>query len=533
MDPEIEVTSAVEAPEFEVTSAAADPEVGGTSAAEAPEIEVTSAAEGPEIEVTSAAEGPEVGGASSEEGPVVQKYWRFDSNTSSDSIFRAPDYIRYGRESDHFEPKLVSIGPYYRERQNLQPMEEKKVRCMSDLLKLRPGDENKGEKESMLYYRGESNMDRVPPVVAVDPFMKFESRARSFYKEKLDQISNDEFVQMLLLDSCFIIRILLSLCGAIAESMGPLEVDIKEVRSDLLLLENQIPLFFLNAVYYWLFPNAHEHMKIRVLLLWFIQRDLPWEYSYNCVLFESDHLLDFYWKSSVPQTDPLLTQRIFEENIKKLREQTTNWANDWANSVPKLIKNATELYKIAGIKFRCDLYSGDPYRDPRGVQLKFSKGIVQMRFLKLDSTMATVLVNLIVFENSKPPFFQMIRTYIKILDDLIDSEKDVEFLQKFEVIFNTLSTHTKAATFFNDIGNLCLINKEFNPTRFYFNNFFENVDKYYKSSWNRRWASLQNNYFNSPWAGISVFAGVILLILTVLATFYTIYAYYNPKGTNN
>ncbi|XP_078153609.1 UPF0481 protein At3g47200-like isoform X2 [Carex rostrata] len=546
--PEIEVTSAAEAPEFEVTSAAAGPEVGGTSAAEDPEIKVTSATEGPEIKVTSAAEapeievtsaveGPEVGGTSAAEAPEIEetsaaeglevrKYWRYDSNSSSDSIFRAPEHMRYGRESD-FEPKLVSIGPYHRGRPNLQPMEEKKVWCMSDLLMMRVGDKSKGEIESKLYYRGESNMDRVP----VDSFMKFVRRARSFYKEKFDQISDVEFVEMLLLDSCFVIRILLSLCGAIAESKGSLEVNIKEVKSDLLLLENQIPLFFINVLYYRLFPNAHKYMQIHGPLIWFIYLDLPWEYSLNCLAFESDHLLDFYWKSSVPRTEDFLGG-IFvlmnRDNIPEYKQQqTTSWANNWDGSLPKLIANATELYDIAGIKFQRDLSESSPDSEhPRGVQVQFSKGIMRMRCLKIDSTMVTLFVNLIAFENSLPSPIRIISTYIKLLDDLIDSEKDVELTQKFGIIFNTLTTHTKAATFFNDIGNLCSIDKDRNP----FCDLFKNVEEYYKSSWNRRLASLQNNYFNSPWAGISVFAGVILLILTVLATFYTIYAYYNPRN---
>ncbi|XP_078165266.1 UPF0481 protein At3g47200-like [Carex rostrata] len=477
-------------PEFEVTSAAEGREVGGTSAAEAPEIEETSAADERETE--------------------VGRYWKYDSTSSSDSIFRAPAHIRYGRESD-FEPKLVSIGPYYRGRHNLQPMEDTKVWCMSNLLMMRLGDEHKGE-NTHFYHRGGIIMDRVP----VDPFMKFERRARSFYKEKFDQISDVEFVRMLLLDSCFVIRIVLSFYGAIPESMGSLEVNVKEVRSDLLLLENQIPLFFLNVVYYWLFPNADKSIKLIRVLRWFIERDLPWQFSFNCLDFKSDHLLDFYWKSSLPRAKKLI------EIMKSPKlQQTPSWV-DIRRSLPKLIENATELNQTAGIKF--EKFKRDD--DYEGLQVEFSKGIMRMHCLKIDSTLAILLVNLIAFENSMPLSLRIISTYIKFLDDLIDSEKDVELLQKFGVIYNTLSSHTHAATLFNDIGILCLIDNYDNP----FPHLFWDVKEYYKSSWNRRWASLRKNYFNSPWAGISVFAGVILLILTVLQTFYTIYGYYNPRN---
>ncbi|XP_078170182.1 UPF0481 protein At3g47200-like [Carex rostrata] len=365
-----------------------------------------------DIEMTSAAEGPE------NEEMKVRPYWSHDSNSSSDSIFRAPTHIKYGRETE-FEPKLVSIGPYHRDRPILQSMKDKKVRCMSDLVKRSAG--------------GGSNIDRVVPV---GPFMQFEKRARSFYKKKFNKIRGAEFVNMLVLDSCFIIRIMLSFFGM--KSTGFLEVNMKDVRSDLLL-----------------------------------PRDA--------------------------------------------RQAETNWADH--RGVTKLMVNATELHQTAGITFQ------KTKKENTGLQVEFSKGIMRMHCLKIDPTMATLLVNLIAFENFMPPSIRIISTYMKLMNDLIDTEKDVELLQKFDIIYNTMSNHSAAATFFNEIGDLGLINYKENN----FSDLFLNVDKYYKSSWNRRWANLQHNYCNSPWAVISVFAAVILLILTVLQTFYTIDGYYSPR----
>lgn len=103
------------------------------------------------------------------------------------------------------------------------------------------------------------------------------------------------------------------------------------------------------------------------------------------------------------------------------------------------------------------------------------------------------------------------------MDALIDSEKDVELLQQYGVISNSLISHKMAATFFNDIGNFCFI--RYDP----YDHLYKNVKKYYDSFWNRNLASLRQKYFSSPWSYISVGAGTILLILSAVQAHYTIH----------
>lgn len=117
------------------------------------------------------------------------------------------------------------------------------------------------------------------------------------------------------------------------------------------------------------------------------------------------------------------------------------------------------------------------------------------------------------------PSARLFSSYMRLMDALINSEKDVELLQQCGVIYNTLSSHKMATIFFNDIGNFCVV--DYN--KHLFCKLYKDVHKYYDSSWNHRWASLQRNYFSNPWAGISVVAGATLLILSALQTLYTIY----------
>jgi len=437
---------------------------------------------------------------------------------SRNSIFHAPAHNKYGRGSD-FEPKLVSIGPYYHGRENLKTMEKVKPQCMSNLLKQHP--------------TGASMPDDMHKICT--QFMRFESYARVFYKEEFNHFSDFDFVRMLVLDSFFIIRIILSLSKTVQKSMPIIDRNIKEVRSDLLLLENQIPLFFIREVYDWLLliprTDSRAFPPFECVLKPFICIDMPWRINPGRMSSGAAHLLDLYWRcSSSPKINKQLSK--FRRDCFQ-RDKPTEAVYNLPICTPKVIANATALHQVAGIKFeKSNFKLGDNECASKlnsegnydGFDVIFSNGTMRMPCMTIDSSQTTLLLNLIAFENSVLPSMRTFSIYLKLMDELIDSEKDVELLQQSGVINNTLSSHEMAATFFNDIGNFCFIDYS---DHFFFD-LFRDVQKYYDSSWNRKWASLQQNYFSSPWAVISVFAGVTLLILAGLQTFYTIYPYYNP-----
>lgn len=150
---------------------------------------------------------------------------------------RAPFNMRYSRKSD-FEPKFVSIGPYYYKRRNLHCMENVKTEFTSYFLK-------------MLQAGSECDPD-VDDLVRELKVLELEDQIRKWYGQRID-LQTDDLFRMLVRDSCFIIRIILCLSRDESESMFfPYmcnSMDIKKLRFDLLLLENQIPYFFLKRVY--------------------------------------------------------------------------------------------------------------------------------------------------------------------------------------------------------------------------------------------------------------------------------------------
>lgn len=103
------------------------------------------------------------------------------------SIFRVPEHIRKV-DKKAYNPRVVSIGPFHRNRPELRAMEPQKLRLYKRLMK-QIGDEKQ-------------------EVGLQTAIKKLEGRARSCYSEEFNDISSEEFVQMMVLDGCFIVKLM-------------------------------------------------------------------------------------------------------------------------------------------------------------------------------------------------------------------------------------------------------------------------------------------------------------------------------------
>ncbi|CAL5337254.1 unnamed protein product [Camellia sinensis] len=100
-------------------------------------------------------------------------------------IFRVHDVLR-NENKKAYEPEVVAIGPYHHGKDNLQPMEEHKLRYLKRLLDR----------------RNETSAERY--IVAM---RESEQKARKSYADPISVDSN-KFVEMMLLDGCFIVELL-------------------------------------------------------------------------------------------------------------------------------------------------------------------------------------------------------------------------------------------------------------------------------------------------------------------------------------
>jgi hypothetical protein len=166
------------------------------------------------------------------------------------------------------------------------------------------------------------------------------------------------------------------------------------------------------------------------------------------------------------------------------------------------------------------------------LDVKFKSGVIEMPDINLDNAMCSLLVNCVAFEQSCN-ISKHFSIYATLLDCLVNTTRDIDYLCDRCVIDNFFGTDTDAAQFINNLGKDLTIYKDLGDDDDYFLlDVFGDVNKYYyrkRLKWGK-WMSFKHEYFGKPWLLISALVGFVLLVLTFLQTYYTIYAYVIPKN---
>lgn len=142
------------------------------------------------------------------------------------SIYRVAEPKRCLNPS-HYTPQMVSIGPFHHGKEELKAMEEHKQRYLKCFLQ-----------------RTEVCMTRFLTLIKDK-----EAELRDCYAETIHNLESDEFVTMVLVDALFLIEFFLRYYEApfITDDdriFGKPELH-WDIRHDLWLVENQLPLFIL------------------------------------------------------------------------------------------------------------------------------------------------------------------------------------------------------------------------------------------------------------------------------------------------
>ncbi|XP_020209358.1 UPF0481 protein At3g47200, partial [Cajanus cajan] len=147
-----------------------------------------------------------------------------------------------------YEPKVVSIGPRFKGRKKLLPMEEIKLRCMLHLSKRTGRDSLEEKLKSCMRF-----------------IFRLDAAVRTSYGDQID-LDSYGLATIMLHDACFLLELFISqsvewnsklqphndtLPPSPAAQLGNIEL----ILSDLTLLENQIPFFVLFHVFAIFFPH--------------------------------------------------------------------------------------------------------------------------------------------------------------------------------------------------------------------------------------------------------------------------------------
>lgn len=156
------------------------------------------------------------------------------SSWSKLSIYKIPHYLRDGSGDDKsFAPQIVSIGPYHHGKKRLRPMDCHKWRSLNHVLK-------RTKHDIELY---------------LNSMKEIEERARSCYEGPIS-LSSNEFVEMLVLDGCFVLELFRGATEGFKQlgysrndPVFAMRGSMHSIQRDMIMLENQLPLFVLDRLW--------------------------------------------------------------------------------------------------------------------------------------------------------------------------------------------------------------------------------------------------------------------------------------------
>ncbi|KAF0918197.1 hypothetical protein E2562_023132 [Oryza meyeriana var. granulata] len=417
------------------------------------------------------------------------------------TIFRVPAYVRESSRNS-YEPRMVSIGPYYHDGAALRAMEDHKWRYLQDLL----------------YREG-------PVVTAsglVAEMRALEARARACYSERPARFASDDFVRMLLLDGCFILEFFFKWHTREADALCDIGWGLTTVAADLLLMENQIPFFVLERLYGVIAGEQGGRESLLNLFVEYIEEGDP--IRRPSADLEVNHLLHLYYECYVPKRpakQATIMQIIPEAGVTFVKHKVA-LPRLYDCFVPKrtppltrTIPRATELLE-AGVTF---VLATAP-RDSYDVTFDRRRGVMRIPVIEIDDIKRHLLINLIAFEQTlgcEEP--HILTSYVVLMSNLIVTTRDVELLRRRRILESLLADDDEAARFFSRLGEGGAINYKLQT----FSRLYDDVRRYCDSPWHRYRVALHRDYFSSPWSVISLVVAAFVIALAATQTYFTVF----------
>ncbi|XP_078154166.1 UPF0481 protein At3g47200-like [Carex rostrata] len=446
-------------------------------------------------------------------------------------IFPVPYKFRQSK-TNLFDPSVVSIGPLHHGKESLKATEDQKWRFLRDFL---------------------SRGDHISLDLCLLEIKKLEEKTRRCYSESVPLDSNG-FVQMMLLDGCFVLEHFLKWYERRLNSID----DSVFIPSDLLLLENQIPFFIIDKLCeIGLKPDMRRDFTKYLFNVFakagpavpddsifpYTPYDSIFPYTPYDSIFQNPteeihhfvHLCYHYSTSINPNICSTSFSLSIMTKIKSLLLGVFLWVltrifpkrNSQSLSFRKSVIPCADKLQNAGIELRP---KSKPYNM---LDISFENLVLEIPTLTITNESKILLANLIAFEQYKSDKMSAnLSSFALFFDSLINTPEDVMILQQCGIIKNCLDSEEELTDFFNQICEGMVVEKDH-----YFAELFKVVSSYCELSWidhlarwNMHKKQFIKDYFSSPWTAISLVAAVVIVLLTCVQSFFAIYAYYVPPS---
>ncbi|CAL9028827.1 unnamed protein product, partial [Prunus brigantina] len=417
-------------------------------------------------------------------------------------IFKVPEVIRRHNEQA-YEPNIVSIGPFHHGKEKFQFFENVKHWYFTRLI---------------------SSTENVSLDSLIEGIMELAKSAQDCYVAyPLDgDLDKKYFVEMMIFDGCFLLELFRkAFTFELRNENDPLQNENDPVFNvscmqehlyhDLLLLENQLPWSVLECLYN-LTANSdspsQRGVSLTSLVLNFFRQSDADILMLNSNLkpkYKILHILDLIRAVIVFELDGE------EQHKKKLPVEEQQKKK--GPKLPQRIPNATSLSE-AGVQFEAR-QNKEEGKGECIMNIKFKNGVFTIPPLGIDESTEPLFRNLIAFEQCYHDCLHKITSYAVLMDNLIDSREDIDFLCEKGILANWLNPDD-AAQFFNKLYDDTTV------MGYYYSGLSDDVNNYYKTNWHKFMETLRRDYFSTPWRIISFVAAFILLVLTLVQTLYTI-----------
>ncbi|KAL1211192.1 hypothetical protein V5N11_032657 [Cardamine amara subsp. amara] len=399
-------------------------------------------------------------------------------------IYRVPNRLRRVNP-EAYTPQMLLIGPLHHSKK-AQALELSKTDSRYlDYMNMENHKKKYLNDIANLY--GEQTIDEhFKKIIEAD-----EKFIRESYSESTDWIKSQEFVEMMLLDSIFILKFFMRVGNQNINKKGDILFEqpclVTTILEDLMLLENQLPYALLKRLFEPFFKIIEYTETFRDLTL-----------------------RAFRLEGKIKEE---VNFRHFTDLFRRVRIETLGLTEEQINSAqtepPKSIKSLHNADKLdsAGV----DFVNIDDKND-LSLVINFEDGILKMPCFTVEDSTERVIRNIMALEQCRYPLFAYVCNYIAFLDFLIDTDQDVDLLVKKGVVKNWLGHQGSVAEMVN---KLCLGLVDFGS---HYYDIAESLNKHYDNPLNRSVASLRRVYFKDLWTGTATVAAVIILVLTLIGT---------------
>ncbi|KAM7505330.1 hypothetical protein LguiB_004234 [Lonicera macranthoides] len=469
-------------------------------------------------------------------------------STQRRSIPRVPQMLHDTKDFEkHYEPRVVSLGPYHFGNSNLQMVQ-----------KLKP-------KIAKKFVSNDCNVlhnvyNKVLNISKEKKLMWYEENSIDKY------LTDEAFARMMVLDGCFVLYYIECVLNEDEKKGKKPDIDdldmkghdVAFVQQDLFLLENQLPFFVLNV----LMDVRGDFWKNRMSLIDGFVRNNIMGYSgklreksfFNLSRLKlafslvEEYFTKLFGKSTAPPLEPAnqtippleqanqtappllpahLLHHLHITLVGTEEKKDTSKTESGSESAPDkkhesqstnnsyTFRNVDELLGV-GIQFKRS-------RNNRLDAIKYVPGLVygclELPLITVDDSTRSMFLNLIAYEMCSDTVNEpKVTSYVCFLDSLIDHSHDVKVLRSAGVIHNCLGSDEEVSHLFNDIAYDLVPH----PTAYC--EVKQQIQKHYDERVKLWMAQFNHEHFRSPWSFFALLGALLVIFLTGAQTYFSVWS---------